>query len=172
MKKLSSAQEVFCLRVAEGCNQAEAYRQAYPGSEKWKPSGLWAKASNLMARDYINARVKELQTAAADKVEVEITVLLREALRIATSDIAGIIRDGKVLLPNELDAKTRAAVASFEIDEYGRVKYKFWDKNAALEKLFKHKGLYEADNKQKPAELVTTIRLVPLEADPDKPTPT
>lgn len=170
MKKLSPTQEAFCRYVAEGKNQAESYRLAYPGSEKWKADALWSKASRMMARDYIQARVKELQSAAADKVEVEIAVLLRETLRIATSDIAGIIRDGKVLLPNELDAKTRAAVASFEIDEYGRVKYKFWDKNAALEKLFKHKGLYEADNAQKPPPAVTTIRLVPLEAEPDKPT--
>lgn len=171
MKKLSSQQEVFAQHVAAGKNQAEAYRLAYPGSEKWKPTALWAKASNMMARDYIQARVKGLQAEASDAVKVEISVLLREALRIATSDIAGIIRDGKVLLPDELDAKTRAAVASFEIDEYGRVKYKFWDKNAALEKLFKHKGLYEADNAQKPPPTVTTIRLVPLEPEPDKPTP-
>lgn len=170
MPRLTPQQDAFCRHVAEGKTLAESYRLCYPRSAKLKGETLWPLASRLMARAHITARVKELQSAAGDQVAVEIAVLLREALRIATSDIAGIIRDNKVLMPHELDAKTRAAVASFKIDEYGRIEYKFWDKNAALEKLFKHKGLYQADNEQKPPPLVGLVRLVPLEPEGDKPT--
>jgi hypothetical protein len=84
---------------------------------------------------------------------------------VALSDIGGIMGEGgKILLPNELDAATRAAVASFEIDEYGRVKYKFWDKNTALTNAAKIKGLFEVDNKQQ-AATVTTVRLTALKGD-------
>ena len=78
---------------------------------------------------------------------------------------SGATEDGRVKLPHELDAATRAAVASFKIDEYGRIEYKFWDKNAALEKLFKHRGLYKVDNEQKTdpvAALVAAVLLGPL----------
>lgn len=57
--------------------------------------------------------------------------------------------NGTLLLPHELDADTAAAIKSFEIDKDGAIKYVFWDKNSAMERLFKHKGLFELDNKQK-----------------------
>jgi hypothetical protein len=41
------------------------------------------------------------------------------------------------------------AIKSFKIDEYGRIEYQFWDKNAALEKAAKILGLFEKDNHQK-----------------------
>ncbi|HNL91236.1 MAG TPA: hypothetical protein PKH05_19300, partial [Nitrospira sp.] len=56
-----------------------------------------------------------------------------------------------------LDDATRAAVASFEIDATGRIKYRFWDKNAALEKAAKHLGLYKADNEQRPETKVVIV---------------
>ena len=75
--------------------------------------------------------------------------MLDEIAMLAHSDVSGIMHpDGRVKLPHELDAATRAAVASFEIDATGRIKYRFWDKNAALEKAAKHLGLYEKDNEQ------------------------
>jgi len=48
-------------------------------------------------------------------------------------------------------------VASFKIDEYGRIEYKFWDKNSALDKAAKILGLYELDNKQKSDPLVDLL---------------
>jgi hypothetical protein len=90
--------------------------------------------------------------------------VLQETARIAFSDIGRIIGpDGKVLLPHELDEDTRAAVSSFKIDEYGRIEYKFWDKNSSSERLFKHLTLYKEDNEQKkPAINIGRIELVPL----------
>ena len=82
---------------------------------------------------------------------------MHEIKKIAFSDIRNLMRDGKVLLPEELDADTARAVQSFEIDEYGRIKYKFWDKNAALEKASKILGLYELDNKQKMDPLASLL---------------
>ena len=49
---------------------------------------------------------------------------------------------------HELSDDMAAAIASVEIDEYGKVKYKLWDKGAAQEKLAKYLGLYAKDNEQ------------------------
>lgn len=34
------------------------------------------------------------------------------------------------------------------MDEFGRIEYRFWDKNAAQEKLARHLGLYKRDHGQ------------------------
>jgi phage terminase small subunit len=68
-----------------------------------------------------------------------------------------------LLLPHQLDEDTAAAVASFKIDEYGRIEYKFWNKVDALDKLMRHLGLYERDNAQQPPPVIREIRLVPLQ---------
>jgi hypothetical protein len=39
-------------------------------------------------------------------------------------------------------------------------KIKLWDKNAALEKLMKHLGLYETDNRQKAPNIAIQVQIV------------
>ena len=157
---LSPGQERFAQLVGSGVNQSEAYRQAFPSSLKWKPESVRQKASRVAALAHVSARIAQLQAGAADRAELDGAEIMREIRRLAHSDIAGIMHDnGRVKLPHELDPATRAAVASFKIDEYGRIEYKFWDKNAALDKAAKIKGLYKEDNQQKPAT-VTRIELV------------
>lgn len=154
---LTPQQEVFAQEVAKGKSLSEAYRTAYKAS-KMKPETVNDTASKLMANPAITQRVRQLQAAAADRAELEATQVLREIKRVALSDIAGIMHDdGRVKLPHELDPATRAAVASFKIDEYGRIEYKFWDKNSALDKAGKILGLYELDNKQKSDPLVDLL---------------
>ena len=149
--KMTPARERFAQLVGSGVNQAEAYRQCYPSSVNWKPVSVHQKASHLAAEPIVAARIAEIQAGAAERAELDGAEILKEIRRLALSDIGGIMHaDGKrVKLPHELDPATRAAIASFKIDEYGRIEYKFWDKNAALEKAAKIKGLYEVDNKQK-----------------------
>lgn len=147
---LTAPQEAFAQAVASGMNQSEAYRKAYPKSKGWKPSSVTEKASTLAGNVKVQSRIKELQAVSAEKASLDGAEIMLEIRRLALSDIAGIINEeGKVKLPHELDPVTRAAVASFKIDEYGRIEYKFWDKNSALERASKILGLFEKDNKQK-----------------------
>jgi len=149
-KPLTTQQEKFAQGVASGLSQAEAYRQAYPKSLKWKSEAVHQQASSLAALPHVSSRVAALRAEAAAQAGLSRVDVLAEVRMLAHSDIGEIMHaDGRVKLPNELSPATRAAVASFEIDEYGRIKYKFWDKNVALEKAMKHLGLYEIDNKQK-----------------------
>ncbi|MDR0276232.1 MAG: terminase small subunit [Burkholderiaceae bacterium] len=146
---LTPQQECFAQEVARGKPLAQAYRIAYPKSLKWKNETLWPAASQLMAHPKVHARVEALQKAAAAEVVVEKSALLRELMRLAFADprrLAG--EDGKVKPLHKLDDDMAAAVASVKVGADGKVEYKLWDKGAAQEKLAKHLGLYEKDNRQ------------------------
>ena len=62
---LTPQQEAFAQAVASGKSQSEAYRIAYPGSEKWKPEALWANSSALMAK--VSVRVYAIRKELADR---------------------------------------------------------------------------------------------------------
>ncbi len=148
--KLTPQQDAFAQAVVSGMSYSDAYRAAYKVATGTKQSSVNERGSHTASMPAVKERIAELQAGAADKAELIASDVLREVRRVALSDIAGIMTDdGKVKLPHELDPATRAAVASFKIDEFGRIEYKFWDKNSALEKAAKVLGLYELDNKQK-----------------------
>lgn len=169
---LTPQQEKFAQLVGSGKPGSVAYLEAYPKAAKWKNEAVRVNASKLLADANVSLRIKAIQAVSAEIAGIDGAQIMREINRLATSDIAGITdATGRVKLPHELDPATRAAVASFKIDEFGRIEYKFWDKNAALDKAAKIKGLYEADNSQKPAT-VTEIRLVPLQPNQPPKAPT
>jgi hypothetical protein len=158
---LTPQQEKFAQGVVSGISLAEAYRQAYKKAAKWKDEAVWSQSSRLMANSKVSARVSELQAAAA-AIAVDTAVeIAEENLRLAKSRISGIMHpNGTVKLPHELDPVTEAAIASFKIDEYGRIEYKFWDKNSALERAAKILGLFKKDNEQKADPLSDLARAI------------
>lgn len=160
--KLTHQQETFAQKVAEGLNQSDAYRYSYPESRKWADSSVWPKASQLASNGKVAARIRELRALAAEMAVMTTADVLIEAMRIARFDVRKLFDERGALKPiSEIDEETAAAIQSIEVFEQysgqgekrvliGRTKrYKFADKNAALEKLFKYFGLYEIDNKQK-----------------------
>lgn len=64
--KLTAQQEKFCQCIADGLNQADAYRSAYKVG-KSKPETVIQNASRLMADSNVSARVAELRKSLADK---------------------------------------------------------------------------------------------------------
>lgn len=165
MKALTPRQEAFAANVASGMSQAEAYRQAYPNALAWKPEAVHQQASRLSHLPHVSSRIKELQASVAESAVLDAAEIMRETRRVAMSDIAGIVHTegpmaGKIKLPHELDPATRAAVASFKMDEFGRIEYKFWDKNSALEKAARMLGLFEKDNRQKTDPLAELAKAV------------
>lgn len=123
-----------------------------------------AKAGYRMSKDALvlsilaERKTKVLDDAMANTgLTVERT--MREIARLTYSDIGKIIGpEGKVLLPHELDADTRAAVASFKIDEYGRIEYKFWDKNSASDKAAKILDMYSPEKVEHSGEVTQITR--------------
>lgn len=63
---LNHNQEQFAQFVADGKSQADAYRLAYPASVNWTEASLYSKASTLMSREKVKARVSELRSKLAD----------------------------------------------------------------------------------------------------------
>ena len=154
---ITQKQENFCLAYIETGNASEAYRRAY-NATKMKPESIRVNAAKLLVDTNIALRVDQLRAIAAEKSGLIAADVLNEVKRLAFSDLRGIVhQDGRIKMPHELDTATAACISSFEIDERGGIKYKFWDKNAALEKAAKHLGLYKEDNTQKTDALATLL---------------
>lgn len=161
---LTPQQERFAQEIGAGRSGVEAYRTAYPKAKAWKDEAVRVNASKLLADTNIALRVSKIQAEGARLAELDAAEIAQEIKRLALSDIAGIMHaDGRVKLPHELDPATRAAVASFKVDEFGRIEYKFWDKNSALERGAKILGMFEKDNGQKQVMVPSVIQLKPLQ---------
>lgn len=147
-EKLTKQQETFCAEYVKHGNATEAYRTAYPAS-KAKAETLHNMACRLLKKDEVQIRLASLREKIVQKTDMTIERWAKEVTRLATVDPRKLAHeDGRPKMLHELDDDTAAAIASVEVGVDG-IKYKFWDKNAALEKMAKHKGAYAIDNKQK-----------------------
>jgi hypothetical protein len=159
---LTPAREIFAQAVAGGMSLRDAFIKSHPHAARWKIDGLHVKASQMNAEPAVQARIAAIQAEASERTVLKLVDVLEETRRIMLSTPAGIIdaKTGKVKLPHELDPATAAAVASFEIDDLGRIRYKFWDKNASLERAAKILGAFKKDNEQQVdplAKLLATL---------------
>lgn len=163
-KRLTPQQEKFALAVVGLGDLTGAYLEVYGSGSSTSRRATTKLASRLASLPHVRRRIEELQKAAAARAGVTHDRVVAELARVALSSVRRVVdADGRLLLPNQLDEDTAAAVASFKIDEYGRIEYKFWNKVDALDKLAKYLGLYERDNAQQPPPVIREIRLVPLQ---------
>lgn len=147
MKPLTPKQEAFATGVASGLSQAEAYRQAFPQSRKWKDKTVHEKASRLTAEDKVQARIQELRDKAAEANEVTIERIVAEVVKIAFANQRDLMTWGpqgvKLRASDELTDEQAAAVS--EVAESvsstgGSLKLKTHDKLGALRFLAELKG--------------------------------
>ena len=171
MRQLTSKQETFAQQVAVGSNKSDAYRFAYSASKNQSDKTVWENSSKLASNAKVAPRISELKERIAEKAVLTGALALSEAMRIARFDVRQLFNENGALKPiSEIDDETAAAIQSIEVFEQysgrgenrvlvGRTKrYKMADKNAALEKLFKHFGLYETDNRQKEDPVLSLIK--------------
>lgn len=148
-----------------------------------RAAALTAGAKTEVAADQYHARLsrnvrvqqeiqrrREITLAEAQRrAGVSVEKVLREAARLSFFDIRKLYDgEGRLKKITELDDDTAAALASLEQEEIsaGEVtlgtlrKVKTHDKNSALERLFKHLGLFKEDNAQKPPMLPPVITVV------------
>lgn len=148
-KPLTPQQEKFCKAVVSGLSLSDAYRKAYK-AENMKAATINRRASELMSDGKITAMVVTFREKLNEAFVIKESELLRESARVAFSDVRRTFHEnGTTKLPHELDDDTARAIASCEIDKDGVIKYKFWDKSPASERLFKAGALYAADNRQR-----------------------
>ena len=67
MSKLTTKKELFAQKVVELDNQSEAYRIAYPHSQKWKDTAVWSCASTLASQPMVAQRIKEIRAELSKK---------------------------------------------------------------------------------------------------------
>jgi len=171
-QELTQKQETFCLAYIETGNASEAYRKAY-NAGRMKAETIHARASELMADGRVTVRIGELRQAVASKVVATEARVIEELARIGLFDPGELFAEDGSLLPiKNMLPEVRAAIASIEIEEIdadgrviGRVKkVKLWDKNSAADKLLRHLGAYEKDNRQRMGVLADlpreTLRLI------------
>lgn len=146
-KPLTAKQEAFATGIASGLSQAEAYRQAFPQSRKWKDKTVHEKASRLAADDKVRARIQALLDKAAQANEVTIERIVAEVVKIAFANQRDLMAWGskgvRLRESDELTDEQSAAVA--EVSETvnaqgGTLKLKTHDKLGALRFLAELKG--------------------------------
>lgn len=152
--KLTPQREVFAGEIAKGKTQADAYRVAFPSSKKWADANLWSKASALAADGKVKARVAELTARGMRNLDLTIERVLLERKRLAFFDPRKLLDSQGFPLPiQQLDDDTAAAISGVEVCRVGNdnmgvgevLKVKLADKNASLNALERHLGMYASD---------------------------
>ena len=139
---LTPKQEAFAAGVANGLSQAEAYRQVFPRSLKWKDETVWQHASRLAADSKVRARVQSLQEKAAEANQVTTERIVAELAKIAFGDARRVMSwgPGGVVLRESADLDDDEAAIVSEVTETttatgGSLKVKTHDKLSALKLL-------------------------------------
>jgi phage terminase small subunit len=153
-KSLNPKQERFVVEYLVDLNASQAAIRAGYSVKAAKEQG-----HRLLTNAHIQKAVQEHRQRHQANAGLSIERVLKEAQRLAFFDIRKLVdKDGNPIPINQLDDDTAAAIQGLELasersrDEEGTEttvrKYKVADKNSALERLFKHLGLFERDNKQ------------------------
>ncbi|WP_298966159.1 terminase small subunit [uncultured Roseibium sp.] len=147
------------------------------------------QGSRLLANVKVSDAIAEAQKERSERTQITQDRVLLELARLSFSDLRKCLTpSGHLVDPQDWDDDTAAAISSLEVvtnrtsekDADGKTpveythKIKTWDKNAALEKLSKHLGLYAPEKKEisgpdgGPLEVVETPASVRLNAMLDK----
>lgn len=150
---LSDKQLAFCYEYVVDYDRMEAMKRInYSGKH---PS---VQAYNWLENPEIKAKINELQNTKNAEASVHAYQVLNEMKLIMDSDIRDFIDDDNniISLKKLPPSKTRAVsgitkTKRFNMfgEEETTVKLQFWDKVAILDKLGKHLGIFEQDNRQK-----------------------
>ncbi|MBV7394115.1 terminase small subunit [Mameliella sediminis] len=141
-----------------------------------------SNAARMNANEHIRQRIRELQDAAAEQAEMTAAQVLEEIGQIAFSDIRELFdQDGHLLPVEAMPENAAKAIQSIKVSsmkvpgsEAGETvittEIKFWDKNAALDRLFQYFGLHEQAQQADPLAglvdaLMKSARPLPVATD-------
>ena len=154
-------------------NQRAAALEAGAKNDRAADQYALRMLSIVEVQQEIARRAAETLAAAEMETGISVSRTLREAGRLGYLDPAQFFdKEGNLLEIHEMPVEARVAVAGLEITEQFAgtgedrkhvgflKKIKFVDKNAALEKLMKHLGLFERDNRQKPPTLAPVFNII------------
>lgn len=156
-KKLTGLQERFCLEYVIDLNGTQAIIRA--GSRSKYPEAI---ARQMLRKSTVWQRIEKLKAGGAERAEIKQDTVIEAFAEIGFLDPAEMLDENDALLAvRSMPLAVRRAISGFEVEELyegtgkdrkwvGRLKkLKFCPKNDALDKLAKHLGLFEKDNKQR-----------------------
>ena len=164
VKALNPNQERFAAEYLVDLNATQAAIRAGYSAKTAKEQG-----ARLLTNAHIQRAVQERRKEHQANTGLTVERVLTEAMRLAFFDIRKLAdAEGNPIPISQLDDDTAAAIQGLELatersrgeDPVETVvrKYKVADKNAAIERLFKHLGLFEKDNKQSnPGDAMTAF---------------
>ncbi len=178
--KLTLKEEIFCQEYfANKGNATAAYKKAYD-AEKMKDTTIYVKASLLTKKDKIRVRLDELQAERNKKYELDDQKIIREMVKCAYFNHQDVLdKDGNVKPITEWEHEQAAAISSVkikkttlktevlaalagiedkEVGEEITTEIKYVSKEGCLDKLMRHRGLYEKDNRQREQTIFNIIR--------------
>lgn len=159
---LTEKQEVACQEyIKNKGNRSGAYRSAY-NTSNMKPESVNRKAHELFENVKIKARVAELQEDAKKRNNIEIDDLLGHLISYINVNPKRFLKeDGTLKDIHSLSDKDAMAISELIIDtkefagsKFVKTKIKFEGKLESIEKIAKHLGMYEKDNKQKQPQVI------------------
>lgn len=157
--KISAADKRKAFVEAYFANGENALQAAITAG--YAPRSAGVTGSQLLKDPRVLAEVSKRRTEIVAALELSTERTIKEVSRLAFCDPRKLVHeDGRLKQLHELDDDTAAAIASVEVDKDGGIKYKFWDKNSAIEKAAKVQGLYQKDNEQKVEGIADAIRRV------------
>jgi len=145
---LTDKQKRFCEEYVIDFNGLQAAIRA--GYAKNSAAG---QASELLTKPNISSYVKQLQSKLGEACSVSAQDIIEELKKIAFSDINNLLSAGNTIKDiTTLENRISAAVSSIKVTEKPdgtqNVELKLHDKLSGIDKLARHIGLYEKDNKQ------------------------
>lgn len=151
---LNERQARFVQEYLKDLNATAAYiRAGYSSNGK----AAEANAARLIGNDKVQEAIAKARAKHEERTGVTVARVVQEAARIALFDPRKLFNeDGTAKAITDLDDDTAAAIAGLKVKRVSTdsqdmctiLEYKVADKNAALEKLFRHLGAYEKDNAQ------------------------
>lgn len=158
---LNAKQQRFIDEYLLDCNATQAAIRA-----GYAERSAGQQGERLLKNDEIAAEIKKRRGILADMANVSAADVIRQVARIALFDVRRLFDDqGRPIGISQLDDDTAAAIQGVDVATVGNsdmglgeiLKLKMADKNSALEKLMKHLGLFETDNKQKGGEIARML---------------
>ena len=116
--------QVFAEEIVKGATQSDAYRKAYPHTNKWQNESVWPKASKFAADDKVVTRVKLLKQQAKKLFDCEITEILEGYYIIAMNDPAEMYDENSHIKPiHEIPEHIRKTMVGIEHGTINHVEY-------------------------------------------------
>jgi phage terminase small subunit len=117
MRELTLKQEKFCQEYLKCGDASAAYRASY-NATNMKPHSVNNKASELLARVDITARVNELKLERLERTKIDADYVLNRLVQIDEMDIIDILdEDGKPLPISKWPKTWRRTISGMDVQE-------------------------------------------------------